>query len=432
MAKQFDRNVLFKELRTRLFRGSLTQSQVDGMADMLDVWEATAYTDLRWISYIFAGVYHEVGGLMQPVREGFKTNDEAARQHVAMLLARGIIRYDYAVPSHGFSWFGRGRIQNTHYRNYDALEKRFGIPFTKNPSLLLESKADAQVTIHGHVEGIWTGKKLSDYFNTKTSDPVNARRIVNGLDKATLIAGYYRVFFEAFTIAAQAYQAAAVVEPVRLAEPIEATPVVPPAPTGPVWTPSDEPAPHQPNVVVTDVDTIKRVQRMLLDHGHPPGDIDGLMGKRTEDAISAFRRAKGLQVYQPDGKTPLGIDGTLLAELAKPPVVAEVPTARTLETKAEAVAKSEVVATTNSVERKTFWTTVVGAVSAAYAYGKDKVAEVLEFTRPIRNFFTDIPEWVWVVGAVGLAGYFYWEMRKATLIAAEARKRGELLDVKKE
>jgi hypothetical protein len=40
-------------------------------------------------------------------------------------------------------------------------------------------------------DGDFTGKDLSDYFDADTDDPVNARRIVNGTDKAQLIAGYH-------------------------------------------------------------------------------------------------------------------------------------------------------------------------------------------------------------------------------------------------
>jgi hypothetical protein len=46
-------------------------------------------------------------------------------------------------------------------------------------------------------KGWYTGKKLSDYFNDTVSDPIKARKIINGTDKAQLIAGYYAEFLEA-------------------------------------------------------------------------------------------------------------------------------------------------------------------------------------------------------------------------------------------
>lgn len=192
-----DRGAFFPAARTSLFNGSLTQSQVDGINDLLDVWDASGFTDMRHLAYILGGVYHEVGRLMVPVREGFAKTDAGARAAVANLFASGRISHDYAAPVNGVSYYGRGRIQNTHHSNYEKLEKRFGHPFVSNPDLLLDSKIDAEVTIHGHAEGIWTGKKLADYFDADTEDWRNARRIVNGLDKADAIAGYAKAFLVA-------------------------------------------------------------------------------------------------------------------------------------------------------------------------------------------------------------------------------------------
>ena len=46
-------------------------------------------------------------------------------------------------------------------------------------------------------QGWFTSKALPDYFNDTTDDPINARRIINGNDKDTLIAGYHADFLEA-------------------------------------------------------------------------------------------------------------------------------------------------------------------------------------------------------------------------------------------
>ena len=44
------------------------------------------------------------------------------------------------------------------------------------------------------MEGWFTGKKLSDYITLKISDFKSARKIVNGLDKAELIADYAKQY----------------------------------------------------------------------------------------------------------------------------------------------------------------------------------------------------------------------------------------------
>lgn len=47
--------------------------------------------------------------------------------------------------------------------------------------------------------GDFTGRCLEMYFNDTTDDPINARRIINGKDKATLIKGYYDKFKSSLT-----------------------------------------------------------------------------------------------------------------------------------------------------------------------------------------------------------------------------------------
>ena len=45
--------------------------------------------------------------------------------------------------------------------------------------------------------GLFTGKKLPQYFNKTAEDWINARRIVNKLDKAPQIAAYAKRFYGA-------------------------------------------------------------------------------------------------------------------------------------------------------------------------------------------------------------------------------------------
>jgi hypothetical protein len=47
--------------------------------------------------------------------------------------------------------------------------------------------------------GTFTGKKFSDYFAADADDWINARRIINGKDKANLIAGYGKQYYAAIS-----------------------------------------------------------------------------------------------------------------------------------------------------------------------------------------------------------------------------------------
>ena len=49
----------------------------------------------------------------------------------------------------------------------------------------------------GMQRGWFTGRRLADYFNPERGDWVNARRIINGTDKANLIAGYGQAYYAA-------------------------------------------------------------------------------------------------------------------------------------------------------------------------------------------------------------------------------------------
>jgi putative chitinase len=51
----------------------------------------------------------------------------------------------------------------------------------------------------GMTKGLFTGKSLANYFNQTTEDWVNARKIINGLDKAQAIAMYGHNFYSAIS-----------------------------------------------------------------------------------------------------------------------------------------------------------------------------------------------------------------------------------------
>ena len=48
--------------------------------------------------------------------------------------------------------------------------------------------------------GDFTGRCLEQYFNSTTNDTIGARKIINGTDKAKLIADYHNVFLNSIVI----------------------------------------------------------------------------------------------------------------------------------------------------------------------------------------------------------------------------------------
>jgi putative chitinase len=190
-----NRKIFFDHTRADLFSGSLSQTQVEGITAILDEWETRKLTDVRWLAYMLATTFHETARTMQPVEEWGRGKN---------------MRYGIPDPATGKTYYGRGPVQVTWSWNYqrltiDAAKEGHSWDFYHNPELLLKIAPGVWSMFHGMIHGIFTGKKLSDYFNSNPDPanvaPVNARRIINGLDRANLIAGYHLHFLNAIKTA---------------------------------------------------------------------------------------------------------------------------------------------------------------------------------------------------------------------------------------
>lgn len=107
-------------------------------------------------------------------------------------------------PGDGFRFRGRGYVQITGRANYERFGSLLGIDLVSNPDLALDPAISARITVFGMARGLFTGRKLSDYdLPDGGYDYVNARRIVNHLDRAELIAGYARYYYSVLTAETQ-------------------------------------------------------------------------------------------------------------------------------------------------------------------------------------------------------------------------------------
>jgi predicted chitinase len=178
--------------------GALNNSQVQGYNAMFDYWDKSDLTEKRWLSYVLATAFHETGEDMQPVREGFASSDQGSINAVTSLFDRGIIGENYALPeANGKSYFGRGLVQITFGDNYKKLGKAIGIgnDLYDNPSLALDMDIAVKILFKGMVDGLYTGHSLRMHFFEDRTNWFEARRIINRLDKADLIEGYGKKFF---------------------------------------------------------------------------------------------------------------------------------------------------------------------------------------------------------------------------------------------
>lgn len=195
-----NQTTFFSYIRRAPFGGRLTQNQIDGINVILEQWEFYKLTDRRWLANILAQIFHETGGKLQPIRETNASTDAQAKSRLEAAWKSGELG-SVKTPYWRDGWFGRGFIQLTHKVNYEKLGDELGVDLVSNPARGMDPVISARIAIVGMTRGLFTGKKLSDYFNDKVDDAEGARRIVNGTDKAKLIAGYHKNFLDAIEAA---------------------------------------------------------------------------------------------------------------------------------------------------------------------------------------------------------------------------------------
>ncbi len=199
MASKINRDFFFSTCRSDLFNGSLNATQIKGLTSLLDYWEGKyANRDDRWLAYVLATAYHEVDRKMKPIHEYggtayfMRNYDITGNPGKARELGNDI-------KGDGATYHGRGFVQLTDRRNYQDWKNRLGVDLIGNPEKVLALGIATRIIFDGMILGTFTGRKLSQYFNPVTADWVNARRIVNGLDKANLIHGNGLSFYKAIS-----------------------------------------------------------------------------------------------------------------------------------------------------------------------------------------------------------------------------------------
>jgi putative chitinase len=185
----------FDYVRTNLFKGKLGAEQVKGIEAILDYY-FTKYSDLESLAYVLATAFHESAGTFAAVREYGRGKQYDYGKMLDMGNGPGK-RVPYTTPNQ--LYYGRGLVQITWRSNYWAVGKKLGVDLLNNPDLALQLDVAVKILVEGMVGGWFTGKSLATYFYGPKADALNARRIINGTDKAKLIAGYYDHFFKALT-----------------------------------------------------------------------------------------------------------------------------------------------------------------------------------------------------------------------------------------
>ena len=183
--------------RHRVRYGALTTSQVQGFEAIFNKWELLKYTDLRKLAYVVGTVWHETARTMQAIEEWGKGKGKPYGKKISY---NG---QPYTWPDELF--YGRGLAMITWRENYDKMGRLIGKNLLEFPELALDLGVAVDILFEGMYKGDsnfgdFTGKSLEDYFNKTTDDSVNARRIINRMDKAETIAVYHRFFLSCLTL----------------------------------------------------------------------------------------------------------------------------------------------------------------------------------------------------------------------------------------
>lgn len=225
-----DRAKFYADVRASLFDGRLSDEQVKGMDSILDEG-VKRKTFQNHLAYMLATTYHETARTMQPIVE------RGGRAYFNKYDAGTPIgkRLGNTVKGDGYVYRGRGYVQLTGRANYAKASKKLGVDFVAKPDRVMEPKLATEIMFTGMDEGWFTGKDLDDYVDLLDEadaedlrEYVNARRIINGTDKAAEIATYAKKFEAALRAAGYG------TKPVAPSKPAEPTPA-PAAPATNVW-----------------------------------------------------------------------------------------------------------------------------------------------------------------------------------------------------
>jgi len=168
--------------------GKLNQEQADAFNLLMKSYPTDV--PLTWVAYALATTFHETAQTMQPVTE-YGPKSYFAKYDAGTKIGKAL---GNTQPGDGYRYRGRGFVQLTGRSNYEKMSRLTNEDLIREPDLAKNFDTARKILRVGMTKGLFTGKKVGDYLTPTKTDYVNARRIINGTDKAELIAGYARKF----------------------------------------------------------------------------------------------------------------------------------------------------------------------------------------------------------------------------------------------
>lgn len=206
----FDISLFFDECRRTVMGPTLSEGEVKGAERYLQAFNGAP---IAYAAYAFATGWHETAHTLTPVKEYGGDTYYFRMYDIKGQRPRKAQELGNINPGDGIKFCGRGDVQLTGRRNYTLATTKLralGIlgpmeSLVDNPELALRPDVSAAIMYWGMFEGWFTTKKFSDYlpksFLAQKSEFIKARFIINGQDKASLIADYAIDFQEALKTA---------------------------------------------------------------------------------------------------------------------------------------------------------------------------------------------------------------------------------------
>ena len=209
---KFDRDTFWAEFRPfyKGIGGKLTDAQVENIEFLLREFEnSDEWQHIPHVAYAFATLHIETYVPKKNLRYGPVTevgpksyfNKYEPNTKIGRSLGN-------TQPGDGYKYRGRG-YQLTGRKNYTKISKALGRDLVNDPELANDPFIAFDAFTWGIFNGIYTGKKLTDYINPTKKDYKNARRTYNGLDRADEIARIAQGFEVVLTKAASVVKAEA-------------------------------------------------------------------------------------------------------------------------------------------------------------------------------------------------------------------------------
>ena len=192
----FNRKKFFDAYRSRF--GPLTQDLVDALEFLLTQIEndsrfGETETDRRQLAYCLGTFKWETAHTLRPIDE-IGTAARFNRLYGPQTKVGKVL--GNTQEGDGARFHGRGHVQLTGRRNYSKAKSLTGVDLIANPDAAKDPPLAYQIAVQGMIDGWFTGKKVSQFIKDGVADFENARTIINGHDKAAMIADIARRFSE--------------------------------------------------------------------------------------------------------------------------------------------------------------------------------------------------------------------------------------------